>query len=87
MATSNREINEMEESKLLAFVKESTKHFDESHDWTHAVKVTTSTHIIMQSLDPEYLEYILVNQAAMLHDVCDHKLAGREQSRTIELVK
>ena len=58
--------------KLLEFVKVSTSHFDESHDWTHAVKVTDNTHLIMRSLRDHY-EYDLVNMAAMLHDVCDHK--------------
>lgn len=57
---------------LLLFVKESTKHFDESHDWTHAAIVTKSTHIVMKSLGNEYEEK-LVTYAAMLHDVCDHK--------------
>ena len=70
--------------KLLHFVKESTKIFDESHDWRHAVIVTSNTHNVMQSLSDNYEEE-LVTYAAMLHDVCDHKYP--ESISREELVK
>ena len=54
-----------EGQKVLDFVKENTKIFDESHDWRHAVKVAENSIKILNRKDVLYL--------ALLHDVCDHK--------------
>lgn len=62
------------DNKLLQFVKESTKIFDDSHNHIHALKVTDNAHKIMRSIrgargyNEKFLTYI-----TMLHDVCDHK--------------
>jgi uncharacterized protein len=53
------------DSKVLDFVKENTKIFDESHDWRHAVKVAYNSTRILNNKTVLYL--------ALLHDVCDHK--------------
>lgn len=50
---------------VLNFVKEATKHFDESHDWKHAVVVANLATKILNRKDVLYL--------GLLHDVCDHK--------------
>lgn len=50
---------------ILNFVKESTKQFDDSHDWKHAVKVAYNSTKILNTKKVLYL--------ALLHDVCDHK--------------
>ena len=60
------------ESVLLDFVKDSTKHFDDSHNHVHALKVTENAHVIMATLKPDY-DTRLLSYVAMLHDVCDHK--------------
>lgn len=57
---------------LLNFVIESTKHFDDSHNHVHAMKVTHNAHIIMNTLQESY-NHKLLTYIAMLHDVCDHK--------------
>ena len=56
---------DVEGQKVLNFVKENTKIFDESHDWRHAVKVAENAIKILNRKDVLYL--------ALLHDVCDHK--------------
>jgi hypothetical protein len=56
---------DVEGQKVLDFVKENTKMFDESHDWKHAVKVAENAVKILNRKDVLYL--------ALLHDVCDHK--------------
>tara|TARA_R110002110_G_scaffold361471_2_gene571141 strand:- start:383 stop:967 length:585 start_codon:yes stop_codon:yes gene_type:complete len=56
---------DVEGQKVLDFVKENTKMFDESHDWRHAVKVAENAVKILNRKDVLYL--------ALLHDVCDHK--------------
>lgn len=50
---------------VLNFVKESTKNFDESHDWKHALNVAKLSIKFLNKKDVLYL--------ALLHDVCDHK--------------
>lgn len=58
---------------LCEFVLCSTIHFDDTHDFRHALKVTNNALIIFEDeqLDNKYKK--LVIYAAMLHDVCDHK--------------
>ena len=56
----------------MEFVKESTKHFDSSHNDEHAWLVYSSAIKIMESIKSEY-DYELLSAAALLHDVCDHK--------------
>lgn len=51
--------------RVLEFVKENTKIFDESHDWRHAIAVATTAVKILNTKEVLYL--------ALLHDVCDHK--------------
>ena len=51
--------------KVLEFVMNSTKVFDESHDWRHAVAVAVNACTILNTKEVLYL--------ALLHDVCDHK--------------
>lgn len=65
---------------LLTFVTESTAAFDSSHNVEHALIVTNSTHLIMQSL-PSIYETELVTYMAMLHDVCDHKYGDQSITR------
>ena len=50
---------------VLSFVKDSTSHFDESHNWQHALRVAENAIKILNRRDVFYL--------ALLHDVCDHK--------------
>ncbi len=56
----------------MNFVRESTKHFDSSHNDEHAWLVYSSAIKIMESISKEY-DYELLSTAALLHDVCDHK--------------
>lgn len=56
------------DNKVLQFVKDKTKIFDESHDWRHAVKVAFNS---TQLADKQNYKFILY--MALLHDVCDHK--------------
>ena len=56
----------------MAFVKESTKHFDSSHNDEHAWLVYCSAIKIMESITQDY-DFALLSIAALLHDVCDHK--------------
>ena len=60
-------LNFIDEESLIVlnFVKESTKHFDQSHDWNHALRVAQRATKILNRKDVFYL--------ALLHDVCDHK--------------
>lgn len=62
----------MDFQHILNFVKDSTLHFDESHNHIHAMKVNENSHKIMKSLNMDYDETFLT-YAAMLHDVRDHK--------------
>ena len=57
------------------FVKESTKHFDSSHNHEHAEKVYENTMVIMNSLYPDASTFDeeLITYASLLHDVRDHK--------------
>eukprot|EP00347_Sterkiella_histriomuscorum_P015342 403357383 len=61
-------------TSLIDFVKESTKHFDSSHNHEHAEKVYSNTMTIINSMYPnkDYDEE-LITFAALLHDVRDHK--------------
>jgi uncharacterized protein len=59
-------------TKLHDFVKESTKHFDDSHNYSHALAVTNNAKKIAVTFDIDS-EDELLNFASMLHDVCDHK--------------
>jgi uncharacterized protein len=54
-----------DDGKVLEFVKENTKIFDESHNWQHAVKVAYNSTKILNNKHVLYL--------ALLHDVCDDK--------------
>ena len=60
---------------MLDFVKESTKHFDSSHNHEHAWNVYRSALTIMESLNPEF-DFDLLMLSALLHDVCDHKYSN-----------
>ena len=63
---------EIREQQVLDFVKESTKHFDSSHNHEHAWKVYKSALVIMESIDKDF-DFELLMNSALLHDVCDHK--------------
>lgn len=71
-------INEYDE-KVLDFVKKSTKEFDWTHDWEHAIKVAYNSmrlwYLAGQDQEENYNEYRrhYVMYLALLHDVCDHK--------------
>src|SRR5271170_628835 len=54
-----------DDEKVLSFVKENTKIFDDSHNWQHAIKVAYNSTKILNN---KYVLYL-----ALLHDVCDHK--------------
>jgi uncharacterized protein len=58
--------------ELVQFVQTATHHFDASHDYQHALKVTKTAISIMESFGKPF-ERDIVEYAAMLHDVCDHK--------------
>ena len=59
--------------KIQTFVKQSTSHFDESHDYYHAEKVAYNTTVILQSkLLPITMQKVALI-VAWLHDVCDYK--------------
>jgi uncharacterized protein len=60
------------EDQVFSFVKESTKHFDSSHNHEHAWIVYQNALTIMASLEPAFDKDFLLH-AALLHDVCDHK--------------
>jgi len=66
------EVSKEQLDAIYTFVKESTKHFDDSHNWIHADKVYKSTMDITKELKIEYHEDILT-YSSLLHDVCDHK--------------
>jgi HD superfamily phosphodiesterase len=73
---------------LYEFVKEGTKHFDESHDLVHALSVCSrALEIAKHTLQPVDFENSkdVITYAAMLHDVCDHKYT--ELSITPEALK
>jgi hypothetical protein len=57
---------------LLFFVKLSTKNFDETHDYKHAISVTKNALKIANNTLSEQDEKILLI-SSMLHDVYDHK--------------
>ena len=81
------EIIDSVEPILLDFVKESTKHFDDSHNHVHALQVTGNAHIIMATLMSDYDARIL-SYTAMLHDVCDHKYPESiPRSELVEFIK
>jgi uncharacterized protein len=68
LAESAREgvlLLDRDDERVLAFVRESTQIFDETHDWRHAVRVARHATQIRNSKQVLYL--------ALLHDVCDHK--------------
>jgi HD superfamily phosphodiesterase len=50
---------------ILDFVKKSTRHFDDSHNYKHALEVA--------KLATKELKTSECLQLALLHDVCDHK--------------
>lgn len=58
-------ILDREAIKVLNFVRQNTKMFDQTHDWIHAVNVAINSTEILDTRDVLYL--------ALLHDVCDHK--------------
>lgn len=68
---------------LLQFVKNSTKHFDESHNHEHALKVYHTTINIMNSYGWEY-DVELATYSAMLHDVRDHKYPNSISQEDLE---
>jgi len=69
------------DKKVLDFVIENTKIFDESHDYHHALKVAyNSTRI----LNNKFVLYL-----ALLHDVCDHKydcFRGEASKTSVEII-
>lgn len=54
-----------DDTKVLSFVIDNTKIFDDSHNWQHAVKVAYNSTKILNNKHVLYL--------ALLHDVCDDK--------------
>lgn len=73
------QVSEEAMDRLNKFVYQSTKMFDESHNWQHANKVYENTMKIARAMinkdkekGKEYDEGILT-YASKLHDVCDHK--------------
>ena len=65
-------VNEKDFKELEEFVKESTKHFDSSHNHEHADKVYQTSMEIIETLDESYDDEI-ITYASKLHDVIDHK--------------
>ena len=60
------------EQIVYDFVKESTKHFDSSHNHEHAWIVYQNALKIIKTVIEDY-DHDLIMHAALLHDVCDHK--------------
>lgn len=65
-------LNEYYFDVVLDFIKKNTLHFDESHNYKHALLVYNNAKKIMDSFNRPYDADILIF-AALLHDVCDHK--------------
>lgn len=59
-------------SKINAFVKESTRHFDSSHNHEHAQAVYNNSIRIIEE-DRFIVEDDIIELVAKLHDVRDHK--------------
>lgn len=58
---------------IKTFVKESTKDFDNSHGFDHALAVYENAKTISAELKLNGLDKFIVEVAALTHDVCDHK--------------
>jgi HD superfamily phosphodiesterase len=61
--------------ELLEFVEKSTKNFDDSHNYKHALNVTKNSLIIGKDYQNknEWKDHRLLLICSMLHDVCDTK--------------
>lgn len=68
---------------LDSFVKESTKDFDESHGFDHAMNVYNNTMHIVQKLDIAERDWDILIFASKLHDVCDHKYKNSIPKQTL----
>lgn len=69
---------------LIDFVKKSTQHFDESHNYDHAICVTNTAHKIMKSIKGNNYNSNLLTHIAMLHDVRDHKYENSISENELE---
>jgi HD superfamily phosphodiesterase len=59
-------------SHLEKFVKNATAIYDESHDYNHATSVRDTAVLIALAGD-DIVDLAILETAAMVHDVCDHK--------------
>lgn len=74
----------LDETKLVGLVKELTKNYGESHDYTHALKVAQNANVILTRMwETETITNLrneglnvrdVVHVAAWTHDVLDHKM-------------
>jgi len=71
--------------KVCQFVKESTKHFDASHDFNHAIDVYNMSMRIIQNETNIDVKLIMI--CALCHDVCDAKYADRGSISRNELIE
>lgn len=72
---------------LSSFVKDSTRSFDDSHNYHHALKVTYNAFVIAK--DPSYSNFFnrsimpaKLLMTSMLHDVCDDKYKSLSISKS-----
>ncbi len=72
---------------LEQFVFTSTSMYDESHDYGHAVAVRDTARQIASTFPEETgIDKIILDTAAMVHDVCDHKYINKGSISEKELV-
>ncbi len=70
---TNREIIE----KTAAFVRSELKNAEGGHDWWHIERVWNNARTLARS---EPADLFVVELAALLHDIADHKFTGGDES-------
>lgn len=64
-------------AKTIAFVKETLKDAEGGHDWFHTHRVFLNARLLAQSAD---VDMLVVELAALLHDIADSKFHGGDES-------
>jgi HD superfamily phosphodiesterase len=72
-ATVTNRLSTEQRERLNAFLRESTRSFDSSHNWEHGETVRNLAVEIANGNGIEYYEEDVLETAALLHDVRDHK--------------
>lgn len=63
-------------NKTAAFVKESLQHAESGHDWWHTERVWKNARLLLRSEDADHL---IVELAALLHDIADSKFHNGDE--------